>query len=155
MIRGHSRPIAKSKTPRAVLLVLSRGVFFCDRPSLTPSDNKFNALISAEFLGKMGKIGKMWIIGIMGSGSTLGIDDNSTLFNLLKFPIFPIFPIFSNLTISAFFVSTLLTLSLLLFFCKMFSPPSFISRKKNQIFSACLLFLCVKMFNFVLIKLLT
>ena len=45
VIRGHSRPIAKSKTPRAVLLVLSRGVFFCDRPSLTPSNNKFISLI--------------------------------------------------------------------------------------------------------------
>lgn len=43
-------------------------------------------LIEVEFIGKMGrigKIGKMGIMGITGSESTLGIDDDSILFNLL------------------------------------------------------------------------
>ena len=44
MIRGHSRPIAKSKTPRAVLRYYPEGIFFCDRPSLTPSNKKFPAI---------------------------------------------------------------------------------------------------------------
>ena len=34
------RHIPKSKTPRAVRRVLSRGVFFCDAPHLTTFDNK-------------------------------------------------------------------------------------------------------------------
>ena len=41
MIRGHSRPITKSRLPQAVLRVLSCGSLFCDKPSLTPSDKKF------------------------------------------------------------------------------------------------------------------
>ena len=40
MIRGHLRPIPKSNRPRAVLRVLSLGLFFCDRPNLTPNDKK-------------------------------------------------------------------------------------------------------------------
>ena len=37
------RHIPKSKTPRAVRQVLSRGVFFCDAPHLTTFDNKLGS----------------------------------------------------------------------------------------------------------------
>jgi hypothetical protein len=40
-------------------------------------------LNEVEFIGRIGKIGKIGRIGKMGSESTLGIDDDSILFNLL------------------------------------------------------------------------
>ena len=46
MIRGHLRPIPKARPLGLYVLVLSRGVFFCDRPHLTPSDNKLFAVKS-------------------------------------------------------------------------------------------------------------
>ena len=47
---GHLRSITKSKTPRAVLLVLSRGVFFCDKSNLTHSNPKLRVVRSQPFL---------------------------------------------------------------------------------------------------------
>ena len=40
MIVSHLCHIPKSKSPKAVLIVLSLGDFFCDAPHLTASDKK-------------------------------------------------------------------------------------------------------------------
>ena len=45
MIRPYLRHIPKSKRPRAVRFVLSRGLFFCDAPHLQPSNQKLFSLI--------------------------------------------------------------------------------------------------------------
>ncbi len=49
MIRGRLRPFPKSKSLRAVRYVLSRGLFFCDRPNLTPSDERLECSGCSEF----------------------------------------------------------------------------------------------------------
>ena len=38
---GHSRPIPKVRPLGLYFLYYPEGIFFCDRPSLTPYDNKF------------------------------------------------------------------------------------------------------------------
>jgi hypothetical protein len=49
---GHLRSITKSKTPRAVLLVLSRGVFFCDKSNLTHSNPKLRVSALPHFFAE-------------------------------------------------------------------------------------------------------
>jgi hypothetical protein len=49
---GHLRSITKSKTPRAVLLVLSRGVFFSDKSNLTHSNPKLRVSALPHFFAE-------------------------------------------------------------------------------------------------------